>query len=389
MFNIYKNYIKYYKMINRYHNMQCGDEVYSLEQILEQYQINKENILNLLKTNVNELVDHLWQYYLCIDHYCQQHALCSPCDVLTHIQYEKKVNVPFKIKSGETLILTKTKVHQPFLELHKNKLKGDLFTIKLLVTWIIEQHLNKMNLPNSLNLYNAFICNHEGYLLYQIPVINNELCRFDRLIEYKYNKEIVYGLLTQLTTLFHSLSSLSFSMGRPFHQSFLFDKEPCQYEYTYNNIRYKIDCEYTLKLSDLSHSSLIYNNTLLFPENCVNEMMFNHFNINCYKKETTYYIINNDCLNSYFMNTKINLPLATDFYLIILSMMTNDNFFNAVMENQDCYDLWKGLWSNGQEGLIEQRLIEMGEDQPVYTLLNDVQLLNDPYKNVFNNINVK
>ena len=119
-------------MINNYHNIQYCDQVHSLEQILEQYEINKASILDLLKTNTSEL-KNLWQFYLCMDQYCHN-QLCSQCELLTHIQNDYVVNQPFKIKTGEYLILTKTKVYHPYLKCVDKKIKGDFFTIKLLIT---------------------------------------------------------------------------------------------------------------------------------------------------------------------------------------------------------------------------------------------------------------
>lgn len=374
-------------MINYNHHIESCDKVHNLEQILKQYDNIKIDILDKLKKNCQDVVNHLWQIYLGVDYYCQNESLCSQCELLTHIQPQYMVNTPFQIKIGDYLILTKNKVDYPFLKINHNQIKGDVFTIKLLITWIINQHLEYYQLPLCIHLYNGFICNHYGYLLYKIPVINEELCHFDRLLEYKYSNNIVYGILTQLITLFHTLSKLDFSMGHPSQQSFLFDKTPCQYIYIYNNIRYNIQCDYTLKLSDLSESSLKFNNILLFPQNCVNELIHNHFKKTYCQIDNNMFVITKD-VNPLFNNIKFTLPSSIDLYLVILSMMCNDNFFNTVMENQDCYDIWKSLWVDNQENMMEQRLIDMKENQPIDTLLSNIHVNINPYKNIFNNINV-
>ena len=363
-------------MINLHHNIQYCDQVFSFEQILEQYEINKSHILDLIKNNPQNLV-YLWKHYLCADYYCQNLQLCSSCETLSHIQNEKQINIPFKSKNNY-MILIKNNIQKPYIKLVDNKMKGDIFTIKLLITWILEKTLNE----NILKLHTGFICQHDGYLLYDIPVINEELCPFDRLIEYKYTKEIVYGLLTQVIVLFHQLTSFEFSMGRPYQNSLLFDKTPYYKEYIYNNLKYKIQCDYTIKLSDLTNSSLKYHHILFFPENCIHEMIYNHFNAP-FKQNDNTFTIN---LNQFDAN-KIILPQSIDLYLMILSMMSHDNFFNTVMENQDCYDLWKSLWVD-QESIIEERLIEMNENTQLHTLLKDIQLYIDPYKNAFNYMNM-
>lgn len=375
--------------MSQIHDIYTCKKVKSLEEILNLYDYHKKQIVELLKNNPSELINRLWTDYLNIDQTCQKtnELKCSSCDLLSHVMDDnQELNSPFKINSGESFILTENKMNKPYLKWSHKNIKGDFFTVKILVTWIIEDYLNKKNIPHSLHLYNAFICHHHGYLLYKIPTINNELCHFDRLIEFKYTKDIIYGILCQLTVLFNELSNLYFSLGNPATAVLLFDKTPCHYEYMYNNIRYKMVCEYTLKLADLSNSSIKVNNIVLFPQHDIMSLLNNHFNFNYYTVDNQSYIIKDDYLNPHFNSIKHALPVSIDFYLIILSMMNNDNFFNTVMENQECYDLWKSLWQ-GQESIIEQRLIDMNHDD-LYRLLTTIKLHVDPYKFVFDNINV-
>jgi hypothetical protein len=350
-------------MIN--HDMKSCDKNYSLNEILKNYHQIKKQILDDLKKNPNNIVNNLWFNYLSYDKTCQQN--CFQCQTLPHLAKDIVVNTPFKIKTGQTLMLTQTQV-RPFLKWTNDQIKGDVFTIKILITYILEDILKH----HHINLLNSYICNANGYLLYEVPTINDELCHFDRLVEYKYTKEIVYGLLCQVIVLYEHLSKYHFSHGRPNASSFLFDNRKCDYTYNYKNKKYNIVCDYTLKLADVSYSSIKYNNVVLFPQNNVTGLLCNHFHH--YKQQDETYTVH------LIDGLKHVLPRSIDLYLVILSMMKNDNFFNTVMENQNCYDVWKSLWNN-QEGLVEQRLIDNDEQ-----ILKGVKLYVDPYQHLFNYI---
>jgi len=352
-------------MINGYHDMKVGDQNYKLEVILKNYQAVKKQILNQLKTDSSSIVYQLWNFYLSQDKMC--HANCSQCQMISHLSNDIIINEPFMIKTGQTLMLRQTAV-RPFLKWTNDQIKGDAVTIKILVTWILEDVLN---LPHTINLLTAYICRHNACLLYEVPTINEELCDFERLLEYQYTKDIVYGLLCQIIVLYQALSKQQFSHGRSHINSFLFNKTPCDYTYEYNKKSYHIQCDYTLQLADVSYSSIKYNNHLLFPHHTVVNILCNHFHSQ--HKQTHTFVVND------IEGIKHTLPLSIDLYLVILSMMENDNFFNTVMENQNCYDLWKNLWQQ-QEGLVEQRL--MNNDKS----LTEIKMYVDPYPYLFNYI---
>lgn len=389
-------------MINdKYHNINNFNEVKSIDDLLDQYENDKATVIKLIEENTTELLNTIYTF-LSIDNTCRKNLnknnqyadfSCTRCEELSHIfdfdTYE--LNEPYIIQSGKlqglSLIVIENKIDELSLKWTNNKIKGDNFTIKILITWYIEHLFKCNNIPHALNLYTGFICNNKGYLLYKIPIINNEICNFDCIIEQKCNINIVYGILLQILVIFNELNKINFSYGNPVCSSLLFEEVPCDYNYIYDNINYNIKSEYTVKISSLDKSSITVNNIDIFPVcHQINSIINNNFMVKC--TDTTnecMFKINPRFLNSTFNHLKYTSPKSIDFYLLIISMMFNEDFFNIVINNEKCYGIWKCIW-NDQHKIVENKIKNNMTDNNIFNVLKDIEMFIDPYKNIFNEI---
>jgi hypothetical protein len=220
-----------------------------------------------------------------------------------------------------------------------------------------------LNIP-SINLYTGFICGKQGYLLYEAPLINNQLCNIDCLFDNVDEKILIensYGILCQFIVIYDVLKSIQFSLGHSNKFSFLFSNKPCSYEYKNINI----NCKYTVYLSDLSYSSVKINNVQYSVDQHINMMKNN----NAYERKNNQYRIKDFVKN--------NLPLSIDFYLLLSSLSEDDYFIYIIKESPETYALWKKLWVNYDEVLIKLKA-RYEEDQNYDELLQNIWLHDNP-----------
>ena len=362
--------------MNKYHNIACWDTVLNIDAIMDEYELDKISILDLLENEPHELVRKMWkENTLCIDNTCQfkmgqnpySDFACVNCVNMKHIidLNENTIGEPFNVLTGamvgNDLLLTETKVPYTYLTLNHYKMKGDTFTVKILLLWVIERLFSK--LPNAIQLKTAFICNHTGYTLYKAPTIDGELCDFDCLIE-KDPAFSAYGILSQLIVIFNELKNIQFVLGHASIYAFLFDKKPCSFLYQKIAIKNK----YTLCLADVAQSSAVIHKVCLSSENNVDELYTSHSK--CVVTQKDQFKIK--CVSDLYLN-QIKQKYPLDFYLVLMSLLRNNVFFETLNKEEEALNLVKQLWDYDE---IVKRVDENDDDD--FTLLQDVWLYTDP-----------
>ena len=315
----------------KYHNITHWEEVLNIDDIMKEYEGDKKKVLSLLKTNPQALTK-IWTEILGNDTQCKMNIFqdskyaCANCQNMSHIIDTPNIGEPFVVETGglvgKLLLLTETKVPYAYLTINNNKIKGDAFTMKVLMLWIIE---DTFIIPNAIQLKTAFLCNHVGYTLYVAPTINNSLCDFDQIMNLKPS---IYGILSQVIVIFNELKKLNFILGRPSVYSFLFDKKPCSFLYHDKEIK----SPYTLFLADVSQSSLTVHGVHLSSD---------HIDVHNYTKCID---IKGDQykVKSFFKITDIQKP-GLDFYQTLLSMFESEHFYPQLQNDDKALEIFNRL----------------------------------------------
>lgn len=369
---------------NKYHHLKYMNDVQDIDYLLDEFEQDKDLITHLLKTKPDKLTHEIWTELLANDNNCHVNLKNIEHDIAcTHCQHMMQIvdlatynvgdlfNITMGKKTGDRMIIIENEINNVYLKwASKNKLKGDNFTVKILITWMVEDIFHRADLPHALKMITSFICNHVGYNLYKIPTVKGELCTFEMLLDKKKVGDIVYGALMQLVVILNELNKYQFSLGNAHINSFLFNDTKCNYEYNKNDIV----CPYTIVLSDLSKSSLVVNNVLLFPEsNKVMGIMNNNFNDIRYKSiNNDKYVIDEYVFDTIFDKIKYQIP-SIDFYLILLSMREYPVFLETIKKDERCKKLWSFVW--GDSTITDE-----------YTILKEIELYKNPMQHILNNI---
>lgn len=369
--------------MNKY-NINHWDSIINNDLILEEYHKQKTLILDYLYTQPDELVKHIWHDMLTIDHDCRvkinqgdldSEFICINCKNMQLFIIDNPIGEPFKVLTGDltdqSMIITETKVTVPQLQwINKNTIKGDQFTMKILLTWYMEDLFVKLGIPSIL-LYCAFICHDSGFLLYKVPTVNNELCTFEKLLD-TLDEEILIkhidGLMMQFIVIFDILKNNNVCLGQPNITSFLVSDKPCDYEYKNHTVK----CDYTVYLSNLSGSHVKINN-IEFSSKTSNQLMIDKFaNKLCQLKKDCYKINNYDC------NLKHKYPASLDFYLFLSSLLETPYVYHIMKSNENAFNMWKKCWCNYDDvmGKLKERY-ENEQEFDAYDIL-DTWLFTNP-----------
>lgn len=372
--------------MSKFNDIKYMNDVIETDVLLVEYNKNKQYIIKLIENDPKKLATMIWKT-LTNDKYCtvnmnkdnvtQQDAECDivsciHCDNLLEYVGDDLYDL-FTIVEGEHAMITTTDVRNAYLRMvTNNKVKGDNFTVKILVTFYIEHLFKNAKIPHGLNMITSYICHHVGYSLYSMPTVHNELFALSSLVDtlddVKLN-DIMYGIMIQIIVIFHELHKVQFSCGNPSMNAFLFSDTPCKYEYD----GFLIECDYTMVLSDLSKSSMVVNNVLYFPEcNKMNSVINNNFVNHGHTVKDKKYVVHEYLLDGVMNYTKYMLPSSIDFYLTMLSLADDPIVYDIIMKNEKCRKVWDLMWSEQNINL----------DDP----LRDTQLHINPTEYILNNL---
>lgn len=386
-------------IVDKYQDYGHCESTLSADNLLSQYENDRNAILEYLRDDPNYLVKTTWKEgsLLAIDNQCQCQMgkgnirtkfICAQCKNLRRLIDFNKSSEPFQIEcgkfSGKTMIVSKVDVTAPNLSWNdevgiragnyikqyqnvtmcgtpnmqgKKYITGDCFTIRTFIMWILHHHLNKKGLPHIPNLRSVFICNNIGYSLYDAPSIGNI-----KTLETRLTSPIVKDIILQLLVIFTELSSMNFSHGNPSSKGILFSESPVSYKYNGRNIISPI----TVQIADMWNSSLTFNDVHYYPKNIspTIEMEKNFVapEISTKVGEETgdnFYRLNNDTMNIYNTIRHIGFPLyvgSFDFYCFMVSLMCNRYFYYYVVTDGFLSTLWSSIWLREDINNVNQRI---------------------------------
>lgn len=303
----------------KYHHIECCDWTSGIDNLMNRYIQDRQQVTNLMLTNQEELIETIWKSHgpLAVDNTCRCKMgsgeirtpfACSQCRNLRRLVDFRSgaIDKPFTLECGnmvgKKLMVTCTQSVVPFLnwdeeayrrtkiylqqytelsncgtfslESSKGSISGDNFTTQTLITWMLDQIFINKNLPHVQKLHTAFICNNIGYSLYEVPSIgdisdlhkidkyHNRRCK-DKCGVVPLKPEICRAIIVQLLIIFNELSQVYFSHGAPSISALSFCKEPISYMYD----GYKVESPITLQLGNFLNSSATFNGVHYFPKN--------------------------------------------------------------------------------------------------------------------------
>lgn len=392
--------------MSKYNDLDFCDHTRGIDNLLDRYRLDRDEIISLIKTDLNLLVNTMWNdgSPLSIDNDCKCNLVnarttfsCSQCKNLKKIIDLKLGGIgrAFNIECGESagkslIILTEIVDHphltrdesavsrakfykKQYSELSscgtpdvKDCVSGDSFTIKTLITWMINKLFEERGLNHCATLYTAFICGGMGYHLQEISDISEE----------RMNADLVRSIILQLIIILKELTLISFSHGNPGIDSLIFSKDPVSY--MYDGVR--ITGPLTLQISNLSNSSATFDGVHFFPESvktsmCIEKNMFSpeiytkpivmaYCSSNtdgdkitkqaCKTENATLYKLSLKTIEIYNAIRTIGFPLyagSFDFYCFMISLMLQKSIYDVVMTDENLYRLWAMMWT--EEDLIE------------------------------------
>lgn len=400
-----------------YNDYNCPKSIIGVDNLLNRYQDDRMQVINLIKYNYKSLIEKIWKKdgILAIDENCRSNInnrnyyICTQCRNLRRLLDDRSgLNKPFSIKYGsmlgESLIIKNinTLKNNIFLRIDNynnlndnidNKIIGDKFTINLLINWMLMDIFHNMNLNHCVNLYTSFICNNIGYNLEEYPdyIDITELSKkyYDKK-DHKFQPAleipIVKSIINQILIILDILSEYNFSFGSPSISSLYFKNEAISYSYKNKNICGPI----TLKLHKFYNCSIIFNKnfyhslnlekTLFLEQNIFNNKFLNIFEFK-HIENKKFFKLNDESLE-FFISKKgdqiINYTPQIDFYCLIVSLMTCNDFFNTIKNDESLNLFWNNLWcNNNQKQIVEYRLSNFHNDNNPPIIIKGKGLISD------------
>ena len=394
---------------SNYHDLDHCNTTRGIDKLLAVYDANNNIVTTAVAANPQCLIDNIWSSTspLSMDDDCQcnmgygdRHTatICSQCKNLRRIiDFRTPVDKrPFAVECGvhvgKQLMMASAPVNNPLLVWDCNAsararsyalqqqallscgtpdirgmqcITGDNFTMRVVHTLMINQLFAQKNLPHSVKLHTAFICNNVGYTLNDVPTIGGFSDLKQQYGAASWNIDDVRSIILQLLVTLTELTAINFSHGNPSINGLLFDTEPVSYSYNGHHIRGR----FTLKLANLWQASAKYGNYHYFPHNEGANMALQR---SIFMPEITTKINNSTCsaVNLYRLTAStteiyramrhIGFPLfvgSFDFYCLLISLMMDAAMYRAVLSDSTLSKLWTELWQSIELPIIHQRLV--------------------------------
>jgi len=188
--------------------------------------------------------------------------------------------------------------------------------------------------------------------------------------------DIIYEIFKQAMVIVKSLTLYNFFHRDINSNTLLFFSDYCSY--IYDNVY--VDCPITLKISDLSLSSITINNEIRLynQSNIIDEeiekmqykILLNIIDeINFCSKNNTYNfknIINNFqkyTIYIYLMN--LGIPMfqsSLNVYIIMIILMSYINFYNEFIKSDKLMSIWKKMWNIEDYNILMENIKELHKD---------------------------
>ena len=397
---------------SNYHAIDYCENTRGIDNLLKIYRTSRDIITDAMLNNPQYLLDKIWTHDspLPLDDDCKcrmgngnRHSasICAECTNLRRIiDFRTDVNNrPFAIECGmqvgKQLMVTSIDVPRPLLlwDLKANiharsyasqqvrqdllncscvsssnlidmrSITGDPFTIRVLQTMMINRLFEQKNLPHSVRLHTAFICNGTGYMLNDAVNIGSftNLKRLYGLV----TTDDILSIILQLLVILTELSQVNFSHGNPTISALLFDKEPISYRY--NNVH--IRGQFTMKLADLWQASAKYGNYHYFPHNeAASVALQRSIFMPEIATNNNVYRLTASTIEIYQAMRHIGFPLfvgSFDFYCLFVSLMMDKNVYQTVLSNSKLNNLWTTIWQPTELPIVQQRLIAVHNEESI------------------------
>ncbi|HSW76962.1 MAG TPA: hypothetical protein VLG50_07940 [Candidatus Saccharimonadales bacterium] len=344
-------------MYYQYNHNIHRDSTIHINDIFNMYQKDKQNMIQLLKTDIDKLI-HLINTTPCRD-YCYKDNKCFHCLNMFYLNDNIVINEPFIVLKQWYMMIDEV-LNKIYLKKINGQLVGNQLTMKTLITWTIEDLFNQHLLPHALKLELQYCCHHHGYMLYRVPVMNGELCHFNDFI-HQFNDqlpELAYGLLCQIIVIFNELKSLYYHHQDINLDIFLFDQKKCSYKYRKNLIK----SPYTMILCNMDDVIVTINDTILLFNNNNNHHDYNNKHVE--QKDNLFKLDMDDI-------EQLKCPYMTsiDFYMIIV-LLFKKQFFE---KNDKSLMLIKTIFPD-----FDQFEINLKTSNDPFRVINNIWLYKDP-----------
>ena len=407
-------------------NMGKTQQIYTLEERIEGKHIENENILNYYSCpqckNMKRLIDFRYTqigqpfYIECGDAAGEQLVITEASIDKLFILNESPPDVIKRLLSNPYVMnITKCSVGCNDNDIcdikdYKNMdyLGLDPFSNNTLINYYLEHKLNELGIPNIINMHIAYVCSSKGYSLYEYPDIGRirHLQEYPEFLEHTgrpsptaraddkvpIGKEVVKGIIKQLFATLHALKKYDFSHGGPSSRSILLKNTNCSY--MYDGVH--VECPVTIKICDLHHAGITIGNTRLYNKSVIADAEllkkpfrpiidskavtpFSFDNIEMDEKITVYRLKNpkHDLSSSLtFMYIKhLGFPIfqsSFDAYGFMVTLMSDRSFYNSVMNNEDCYLLWRKMWLPEEFENIQDKIRELHDCSDPMTRVDKV-----------------
>ena len=288
-----------------------------------------------------------------------------------------------------------------------NYIGTDPFSNNTLINWILNDRLEKLGIPNVIQMHTAFVCNRIGFSLYEYPDIGRvrHLQEYSDLLEHSIKpsptakadtkvpitKDTVKGIIMQLFGTLHALRTVDFSHGNPCSRSILFKKDPVSY--LYNGVH--IECPITMKLCDFAYSGITINSNRFYNKSVIadEEISKKQFKPVITTTSITPFTFNQEDISEItiyrlkdpqkyfqeammFMYLKhLGLPLyqsSFDAYAFMISLMADRAFYITLMNDESMYLLWRRMWLPEEFEKVQDKILKLHESPDPMTRVEKV-----------------
>ena len=338
-----------------HHNVDCCENTRGADALLDYYQNARNLVIDYMIKNPEQLTKLLWQQAgpLAIDNNCQCRMgkissrstfSCSQCRNLGRMVDLRNDDHKFMLEYGKLTgkylnVITKD-ICQPFLSFDKsfcrylplclNCVRGDNFTISILLNWFLQTniHINKS--------LTAFICANKGFNLIE---------SFNSFKDYTFDQVSAKSVVIQLIALLMHLNKFNFSLTNPSLNNLAYSLEPASYRV--DNV--VVSGPVTLKLVDFDNAAATFSGNHYFSHN---------MSLAAYLEKEIFLPNLIDDRNGLFKLTSDSLPIflalkhfgypiypcALECYAFMIDLMRNESFAEIVRTDRWLNHFWHELW---------------------------------------------
>lgn len=402
----------------KYHEAVCTEETRNIDNLLERYEEEKEEIVDTFYRDPDALYEKMWgkEGLLSFDNSCLCNVgnnnvrtpfTCAQCRTLGRLMDYRTSGIgqPFLIeagcKAGRTAMVVISQgvegelflrwdpsvdersrlfvaSHPGLLSCGTPSLEGirnmtaDSLSSSILVSWLVERTLRDKGVPHYVRLYTGFVCRQNGYLLLDHPLLGD----MRELMENGTIKATTArSILVQLLSCLRALGEINFAHGAPSARHLYFSREACSYRYEGVHVK----GSFTLLLGGFLHSSVTSGSVHLFPQTVRERLAVDNSvfapqvrkitstmsscslkdDTVCTPSSFTTYRLTTDNANLYNYIRHSGVPLflgSFDLYCFVVSLMAFEPFYSSVKGDEELDRLWRMMWLQEELSSVERNI---------------------------------